>query len=211
MSVRSSNVFSFCFYRNMECKRKTTEEESVVPAKRPRLESESRYEKELGDRLYVVVNEFRGGVLIHIRKYEEKNGKKYPTKVGAALTPARWNEFVTWLTEIEDSVNKLTAGEDVHYSQHLGGNWYVTINSEYPCVNIRKFWLPDGAERVVATRKGIALRFDEFKVLVQSMDEINCHIPELSDVVPCGMSEDHQNQMGMLRCTECNPNDYQNW
>ncbi len=78
-------------------------------------------------------------------------------------------------------------------------------------MNIRKFWLPEGEERAVATRKGIALRFDEFKVLVQSVNDINCHVPELADVVPCSMREDHQNQLGALSCSECNPNDFRNW
>ncbi len=194
----------------MDLKRKTADESSFQE-KRPREDSNPRYEKELVNSVFVVVNEFRGNVLVHIRKYIEKNGKKYPTKTGAALTPTRWNEFVTGLHELEDSVNKLSAGGDLRYTQHLGGNWNVTVNSEFPCVNIRRFWLPEGAEQAVASRKGIALRIDEFKALVASMNDINSHVPELSDVIPCSMRDDHQNQLGMLTCPECNPNDFQNW
>ena len=29
--------------------------------------------------------------------------------------------------------------------------------------------------------------------------------------LPCYMQSDHMNQLGALRCSECNPNDYQNW
>ncbi len=95
----------------MDHKRKT-EEESPSVEKRSRIDAMPRFEKELGNSVFVVVNEFRGQVLIHIRKYDEKNGKKYPTKTGAALNLTRWNEFVTWLPEIEDSVNKLSTGEE---------------------------------------------------------------------------------------------------
>ena len=30
-------------------------------------------------------------------------------------------------------------------------------------------------------------------------------IPKLSQIFPCYMNEDHQNQMGMVLCRECNP------
>ena len=36
-------------------------------------------------------------------------------------------------------------------------------------------------------------------------------LTELDGVVPCYMQSDHMNQLGALRCSECNPNDYQNW
>ena len=36
-------------------------------------------------------------------------------------------------------------------------------------------------------------------------------LPELDGVVPCYVQSDHINQLGALRCSECNPNNYQNW
>ena len=51
---------------------------------------------------------------------------------------------------------------------------------------------------------------DEFDTLVKLKAEIEQVIPELNSVQPCWMSEDHMNQEGMLRCAECNPNDYYN-
>ena len=38
--------------------------------------------------------------------------------------------------------------------------------------------------------------------------DIMAGIPELSSVVPCQFQSDHANQLGVLRCCECNPNDY---
>ena len=29
--------------------------------------------------------------------------------------------------------------------------------------------------------------------------------------LPCYVQSDHMNQLGALRCSKCNPNNYQNW
>ena len=42
------------------------------------------------------------------------------------------------------------------------------------------------------------------------LTEIGRVLPELDGVVPCYVQSDHMNQLGALRCSECNPNDYQN-
>lgn len=171
----------------------------------------SRYEKGLGRSIFVVVTKFEGEVYLHIRKYEEQGDKKFPTKTGTCLTPLRWKTFVDFLPEMENCVNMYDHDETVEYKRHLGGNWYVSINKGYPCVDIRKFWLPEQEERVVATRKGIALGFKEFRLLSKLVEEINQNIPEMVDIVPCHRRDDHQNQLGALRCPECNPNAFQNW
>jgi hypothetical protein len=190
-------------------KRKATE--SKTAQKRLKTDNTVRYEKELGDSNFVVVNEYDGQVYVHLRKYNLGHGKKYPTKKGAALTPSRWQQFVSRIVDVENAVQKLSDGEDVQYTQHLGGNWYVSVTKGFPCVDFRKFWLPEGVDQAVPTRKGIALKIVEFKALLGALDDINEHIPELADVVPCSERDDHQNQLGALRCPECNPNDFQNW
>ena len=102
----------------MNNKRKATE--TKTSTKRPR--NETRYEKELGDSKFVVVSEFEGGAYVHIRLYDKTNGKKFPTKKGAVLTPLRWREFVFNIEEIEEAVRDLSTDKDFDYTQHLGGN-----------------------------------------------------------------------------------------
>ena len=190
-------------------KRKNTEEQSED--KRARKESRTRYELDLGDDKFMVVSEYDGEIYFHIRKYNVEGQTKYPTKTGAALTPIRWNQFLSSIDELENSINSLNRGEKVQFDQHLGGNWIVSVNSDFPCVNVRKYWQPPEQENTVPTKKGITLKFSEFRKLVSSLDVINSHAPELADVVPCIQREDHQNQLGALMCLECNPNEYQNW
>lgn len=45
--------------------------------------------------------------------------------------------------------------------------------------------------------------------MIGRLDEIHFQLPiDIETVIPCQLSEDHQNQVGMLRCPECNPNDF---
>ncbi|KAL4231824.1 hypothetical protein ACF0H5_009400 [Mactra antiquata] len=90
------------------------------------------------------------------------NEKHFPTKNGAALKPVRWNSFVSNLDDIEEAKKGLSAEEIFDFKHHLGGNWYVGVNSNFPCVNIRKFWLPEGEQDIVPSRKGITLTFVDF-------------------------------------------------
>jgi len=185
--------------------------EHTRTGKRPKTDDGCRYENKIGQSLYVSVNEFDGEIYIHIRKFVETSNKKYPTKTGAALTLIRWKEFISHISEIESSVEKLSTTEDVQFLQHLGGNWNVSVNKEFVSVDIRKYWLPEGRDDTVPTRKGISLKVQEFRKLVESFDDIKEKIPELANVVRCLDRGDHQNQLGALRCPECNPDDCQNW
>ena len=162
-----------------------------------------------GDDTFVTVSDYKDNVYIHIRKYDtNEDGKLFPTKKGAALIPCRWNEL---LMSIDDIKKAVPAFRSESYSKHLGGNWYVSVSKDIACVDIRRFWQPEEGQDVVPTRKGIGLRFTEFEELVKLLDEINSYVPELADVIPCLSREDHQNQLGALKCSECNPNDCQNW
>ena len=164
----------------------------------------------LGKSVYVVASEFEGEVYIHVRYYDFK--KHFPTPFGIGLTPRRWNELKLVLNGIEEKVSHYEKGEeDVSYRHHLGGNFYASITQGFPCVDLRKFWLPEGAKEVCATRKGISLGFDQFRALIETVPEIDHHVPELINATPCYLEDDHQNQVGALRCAECNPNDCQNW
>ena len=95
------------------------------------------------------------------------------------------------------------------YKSHLGGNIYCTITEGSACMDIRQYWKPQ--EEVIPTKKGLYLRPLEYIAVKELLTEIGRVLPELDGVVPCYMQSDHMNQLGALRCSECNPNDYQNW
>ena len=72
-----------------------------------------------------------------------------------------------------------------------------------------QYWKPQ--EEVIPTKKGLYLRPLEYIAVKELLTEIGRALPELDGVVPCYMQSDHMNQLGALLCSECNPNDYQNW
>ena len=60
-------------------------------------------------------------------------------------------------------------------------------------------------------KKGLYLRPPEYIAVKELLTEIGRALPELDGVVSCYVQSDHMNQLGALRCSECNQNDYQNW
>jgi len=99
----------------------------------------------------------------------------------------------------------LRADESVGYKQHIGGGYYVSITSGFYCVDIRKFFIPYGETDVKPTRRGIALRLREWEDMKKIIDAINNAYPTLGTALPCYLGNDHMDQLGALRCTECYP------
>ena len=61
------------------------------------------------------------------------------------------------------------------------------------------------------TKKGLRMRPWEYEILKSLLSEIENLIPELENIVPCYLMDDHQNQLGMIKCRYCNPDEYMNW
>ena len=137
--------------------------------------------------------------------------KNLLTKKDYTMTLQRWQQLVWQTEDIKEAIQKHKAREDIHYNWHLGGNNYVQVNSGFPVVDLRKFWLPEGKNDPQATRRGIPLKFEEYDTLIKLKAEIEQVMPELKDTQPCYMDSDHLNQIGYLRCAECNPNGCYNW
>jgi hypothetical protein len=96
--------------------------------------------------------------------------------------------------------------------KHLGENFYVAVKTGLALVNIGKWWMSPEEKYIVPTRRGAALTFDEW-------EELKCLIPrveekirdQIKNVEHCENSSSHQNQMGFLQCSRCNPHEYTNY
>ena len=154
----------------------------------------------LGNDRYVEVCEWKDEKRVDLREWVGKT----PTKKGISLTLMRWKCLANILDQVDEALKNKTS-----YECHLGGNVSCTVKEGNPCVDIRQFWKPE--ENVVPTKKGLCLRPGEYQRLKEVLSDIGNVLPELSDVVPCLFQRDHANQLGYLRCSECNPNDYTNW
>ena len=163
----------------------------------------------LGEYRFLTVNPYMGQLRIDIREWIRPNK---PTMKGVSLPAKRWARLRDLIKgEMDEQVDRMFAGVETDDKWHIGGNVYVTVNTEYPCVDIRHFWLPDGASDPVPSRKGIALRQPEWDRLKDAFDHLEEDVPALKGIQPCHMDEDHRDQMGMMRCPECTPNDYPSW
>ena len=158
------------------------------------------FRENLGNGRVVEVTEWKGERRVDLREWQD--GK--PTKKGISLTLMRWKNWVDYIEYLDQA---LAAKQE--YGSHLGGNVYCTVTKGSGCVNIRQYWKPE--EEVVPTKKGLCLRSIEYNKLKELIPEIGKILPDLNAVVPCYLQSDHANQLGALRCPECNPNDYMNW
>jgi len=154
---------------------------------------------ELGNECYVKkINDN----FIVIRKYENEK----PCKKEVEFPLCQWKELELSLDRIVEAITGVRQGKDTDYKEHLGGNVYVSVSKQYPFVNIRHFWKPKDSDDVQPTRKGVVLKFEQFDNLKSAVQILPDFIPELRHCEPCWMGSDHQNQLGAIYCSECNPN-----
>ena len=165
----------------------------------------SRYLLHLGKERYLFDSRFNDVTYVHLRELVFKDHCPIPTTKGIALTLERCNELFKSLPEIDIHVQELERNEtNTFYRHHLGGNWYVTVQSGFRCVDIRKFWLPDDAQEMCATRKGMSLTFDQFRDLKGGLRTLPSFVTELWNVKSCYEMPGHD----VKRCKECSPNNY---
>lgn len=154
---------------------------------------------QLGNCRYIEVKEWKGELRVDLREWE--NGQ--PTKKGISLTLMRWKNLVDAIEYVDQGLRNNDG-----YKTHLGGNVYICIGAGSVCVDIRQFWKPEN--EVVPTKKGLCLRPGEYQRLKELIPEVGRTLPELDGVVPCYLQSDHMNQLGALKCSECNPCDFHN-
>jgi len=170
------------------------------------IQSENKGMFSIEDGWYVALQGFKGETYVHVRQYVVTTKRLIPTKKGVGLRLDQWKRFELYKKEIQEEAKKAKEGEETDRTWHLGNNWFVTVNSDFPGVDFRRFYLPEDATEIRATKRGVFVPFQRFERLAGVVDVIPMFVSEVSDFVPCFMRDDHQNQAGQLACKECNPN-----
>ena len=147
---------------------------------------------------------------MHIRKNDKRgDGTLFPTKKGIALDLEKWKKLCCKVDFIDGILDEYRDSKTVDYMSHLGRNYYVTVKSGFALVNMRCWFIPDGQEELMATKTGIAHTFQQWENLKDAMPVVEELLDgELNNVSFC--EESHQNQLGALTCSNCNPNDFMN-
>jgi len=151
---------------------------------------------ELQDRELLVADD---GVTIRSKSQQQKE---------VVFTKNRWAQFVSLLPCIDDEAKELNKqSRPVAFRQHIGDGYYVSVNDGFMCVDVRKYFLPYGMQRgdEKPTKRGIALRLDEWCELLKLVPLIHQMFPSLANALPCYAQGDHMNQLGWLDCTSCHP------
>jgi hypothetical protein len=182
---------------------------STTTTQDPEKGEKSRCQLDIGQHVYVVASEWKGDIAIHIRKYDSDKGKTFPTKRGITLTLKHWVELCTYKSEIDETITALKQGKDVKLFHHLGANVHISVDKNIAGVDIRQWWWC--VDTVKPSRKGIFLSLQQWEKLKDCFTVMCDFVPELKSIVPCIMQDDHQNQMGYLQCSFCNPNEYNQW
>lgn len=105
--------------------------------------------------------------VVIVKRYYERGALQ---KKEFLLSVRQFQQFMWQTQDIEDAVKQHKEGKEVHYMYHLGYNKYVQVNSGFSVVDVRDFWTPEG--QLQPTRRGIALKFDEYATLVMVREEI---------------------------------------
>jgi hypothetical protein len=113
----------------------------------------------------------------------------------------RWASFVSYISEIDEAVQKLDDElTPQKYCQHLGRAWYVSVTPGYRCVDFRR-WYRSADRQTKPTRDGIALRLGEWTELKDLVATIHQELPTLFLQLPCY----HLGQLDWMECRECLP------
>lgn len=160
----------------------------------------------LGNGRYAKVQTWQKEPRLDLREWELRESYMNPTKKGISLKLHQ----IKSLSEKWDLIDEIP-GKHEGGNWHLGYNVYISVQEGNPCVDIRQFWKPPNHSETVPTKKGLCLRPVEYGTLKSNWEEILRNLPELEGFVLCYEGDDHLNQVGMLRCPACNPNDCENW
>ena len=161
----------------------------------------------------LMLSNFNGRTLIHIREYVSMGDKEYPTKKGACFTPGRLSvlrgkideiDMMLLQQEVNASYNVTVGGEEPLYMAHLGAGIYASISEKYHGVSLRRYWMPEGQQAIIPTKNGIYLPANQWIALKFKLDELMATHPGLIDAVEC-INTHEGNQMGMIECRECTP------
>ena len=172
----------------------------------------------LGRDRFLTVSVFQEDTYISVRqylRYTRKAGPStlYPSQPGISLSPDSWIDLMAERERITEALKAVVDEDkpDVHCRVHIGRNIMVTVQSCMPFVNIRKWFLPEGEEELVPTRKGICLTQSEWEKVLSHIEDVEELVPQVKDGVPCAFRDDHANQLGFLGCPHCSPNTFKEY
>ena len=128
---------------------------------------------DLGGAIRVKTGDWKESFRIDIRSYKIKDDKEIPTTDGVSLTRDQYMMFRKHFTEITNSLDHiLLGGGEINLRIHLGGDYYITLNSPYKGFNIRKWFTPKETTGLLPG-KGLFFKCQHFRRLLSVDANLN--------------------------------------
>jgi hypothetical protein len=109
---------------------------------------------------------------------------------------------------IDVLINDIIQEKEIDFTSHLGSGKYVTLNSKYHSVDIRKWIVIQGEEKPIPSAHGVCFLFEEWDIFRSFLSEVEA-LPGIKEQLkPCYLSHDHF--IDTLACNECCPMNAQN-
>ena len=175
----------------------------------------------IGNARYLLYGESDGVVVLRIQECEyvpASGGEKHQAKM-VRLTVQQWMDLMSEVDLINGAIEEF---DDVKIP--IGCNTFVRVQSQRRRVDIREFFLPEGACRdmqiapdqfeniVVPTRRGISLTYEEWHNLVgHAAALITAGSEKLKTARKGSCLSHHGGERGWLTCCHCNCNGFSMW
>jgi len=151
---------------------------------------------DIGDKRYLIVKKENGELFVKLIEDGTEKRVTFPLR--------RWVQFVAIFPMVDQSLDNMRQQQTVSLQYHIGGKFYISVTSGFNCVDIRQFyWNP--VSGVKPTRKGIALRLDEWEKLKEIVPIVHAKFPTIAATQTCSSQPDHFNQESAFTWTECYP------
>jgi len=156
---------------------------------------------------HVSVRVLRADGILRVDLRHLDNNERF-TRAGVWLGCENWWQLVNGGAADLENAKALSLKTEVH----LKGPVYGSFNPLMSGVDIRRYFYPvhkEGASKK-ATKKGVYFSPESWKEFNTLFFEIN-QLMGMDNFTPCHLQDDHLNQIGMLRCPDCNPASYSEW
>ncbi len=145
-------------------------------------------------RKYVVINQYKGDIYVHIRTHRINNsGDYFATKWGLALTREQFLALEYHSAAMTEAAEEKAM--DVKY--HLGSSKFICFNGK---IDLRR-WFVDNIKGITPGHYGISLTKTEWKKLCKLIPNIKKHLPHIDKVGLCCFGKSREEVMNCINCT----------
>ena len=153
----------------------------------------------IGGKRYLIFTGPNG--LIQNIYFKEWDGQKVLNQ-GIVLNIPRIMMIMHFGQQITNQLDRITAGtKDIDLKKHIGGGFYLSVNSPYKYVGIRK-WKTNSTGTLYPTSEGVSLRATEWREALDVINKLYTERLELYQCVSCILDPnkpDHDSNS----CVEC--------